>query len=228
MRSRAAGAGVILAVAAGLAGVAAAALGMTAPRDAPAIAAPVTAASGPGAVAAGYPSVIDHCYVEGMIPHHEQALELSELVLGADGVRDRTRALAEFIIVDQSAEIDTMRAWQDAWARAIPAEGAASGHAAHGASSGGVPMGCGDHADHSAMKGMATPEQLTALGASEGAQAERLFLELMIVHHEGALEMATTAVTEGSNDFVRTSGKHVLIEQDREIAAMAALLAEAP
>jgi len=229
MRSRAAGAGVVLAVAAGLTGLATVALGMTAPGSAMATAPPVAApASGPAAPAAQYPTVIDHCYIEGMIPHHAQALELSHLVLAADGVRDRTRALAEFIVVDQSTEIDTMNAWQDAWTRAIPVDGAAPGHGAHGAETGGIPTGCGEHADHTAMKGMATPEQLAALAAADGADADRLFLDLMIVHHEGALGMATTAVTEGSNAFVRNSAKHVLVEQDREITAITALLAEMP
>jgi uncharacterized protein (DUF305 family) len=75
---------------------------------------------------------------------------------------------------------------------------------------------------------MATPEQLAALDAAESLAAERLFLELMIVHHEGALDMATRAVTEASNAFVRTSGKHVLVEQAREIDAMTDLLASMP
>lgn len=216
----------VLAVTAGLAGLAVVTLGLTTPLRPTATTAPV-AASDPVTVAA-YPSIVDHCYIEGMIPHHEQALELSELVLDAGGVRERTRALAEFIVVDQSTEIGTMRAWQDAWTRAIPAGAETAGHAGHDATAGGIPTGCGDHSDHSAMKGMATPGQLAELGAAEGAEADRLFLELMIVHHEGALEMATEAVTEGSNAFVRTSGKHVLVEQDREIAAMTALLAEAP
>ncbi|WP_127476730.1 DUF305 domain-containing protein [Microbacterium sulfonylureivorans] len=226
MRSRAAGAGVVLAVTAGLAGLATVAFGMTAPRDGVATTAPVAAASGAAPPAAAeYPSVADHCYIEGMIPHHEQALELSRLVLEAEDVRERTRALAEFIVVDQSTEIDTMHAWQDAWTRAIPVDGVGAAHAAHDASAGSIPTGCGDHADHAGMKGMATPAQLAALDEAEGAEADRLFLELMIVHHEGALAMATIAVTEGSNAFVRTSGKHVLVEQEREITAMTALLA---
>lgn len=233
MSSRAAATGVVLAVTAGLAGIAIVVLGMTVPQSDNA---PVAAAAGsPGAAAAASPTVVDHCYIEGMIPHHEQALELSGLVLAADGVRERTRALAEFIVVDQSTEIDTMNSWQDAWSRAVPSAGAASGHGAHGARVGAAsaeasaaPTGCTGHGAHTTMAGMATPEQLTALAAAQGADADRLFLELMIVHHEGALDMATTAVTEGSNAFVRSSAKHVLVEQAREIAAMTELLAEAP
>ncbi|MDY0910628.1 DUF305 domain-containing protein [Microbacterium sp. CFBP9034] len=221
----------ILAVTVGFAGLAAVALGMTVPEDTAPTAPPVAAAaSGPApAGAAAYPTIVDHCYIEGMIPHHEQALELSRLVLSADGVRERTRALADFIVADQSAEVGTMNAWQEAWIDAIPVDGRTGGHGGHAADDpAGIPAGCGEHADHTVMKGMASADELAALDAAEGPGAERLFLELMIVHHEGALEMATTAVLEGSNAFVRTSAKHVLVEQDREITAMNALLADLP
>lgn len=228
MRNRIAALGVVLALSTVVVGGTAVALGLTTPKDS----APQAAASGAmtDAATAAYPTLEDHCYIEGMIPHHEQALELSGLVLGAVGVRERTRALAEFIVADQSAEIDTMRAWQTAWRGAIPAGSAAGGHQGHGgaaAVAGAIPTGCGEHA-HTQMKGMATAEQLAALDAADEAAADRMFLELMIAHHEGALEMAESAVREGSNAFVRTSGKHVLIEQEREIAAMTALLAEVP
>lgn len=228
MRSRIAALGVVLAVCTGLTGAAVVAFGLTAPATSSPQAAQAGAMT--DAATAAYPTVDDHCYIEGMIPHHEQALELSRLVLEAAGVRDRTRALAEFIVADQTAEIDTMRAWQTAWRGAIPAVGASSGHEAHGGAqgvAGAIPTGCGDHG-HAQMKGMATAEQLAALDAADGTAADRMFLELMIAHHEGALEMAESAVREGSNAFVRSSGKHVLVEQAREVAAMNALLTEVP
>lgn len=223
MRNRIAVIGVVVAALTLAGGAGALAVAATGGESSP----PVAAATSSAAQTA-FPSVEDHCYIEGMIPHHEQALALSESVLAADGVRDRTRALAEFIIGDQSAEIGTMRAWQQAWAKAIPTDATATGgHAAHDAPAGTIATGCGDHG-HGEMKGMATPDQLAALAAADGVEADRLFLELMIVHHEGALEMATSAVTDGSNAFVRASAKHVLVEQEREIAAMTGLVAELP
>lgn len=228
MRSRLAGVGVALAASTGLLVAAVVTLGITSPPASAPVAASNADSAVTDAAAVAYPTVEDHCYIAGMIPHHEQALALSSLILDASDVSERTRALAEFIVADQSAEIQTMRAWQDAWRQAIPA-GAASGgvHAGHAPATGVVPSGCGDHA-HTGMRGMATPEQLDALDEAESVAAERLFLELMIVHHEGALEMATRAVTEASNAFVRSSGKHVLVEQAREIAAMTDLLASMP
>lgn len=226
MRNRIAALGVVLAASTGVAAAAVVTLGETTSVTSAPQAAPDERAT--DAATAAFPTLEDHCYIEQMIPHHEQALELSRLVLDAGGVRERTRALAEFIVADQTAEIDTMAAWQDAWRRAAPVEGADAGHGgAHGAAARDVVTGCGGHG-HARMKGMATPDQLTALDAAEGLEADRRFLELMIVHHEGALEMAERAVRHGSNAFVRTSGKHVLVEQEREVAAMSALLAEEP
>ncbi|WP_349428413.1 DUF305 domain-containing protein [Microbacterium sp. LWS13-1.2] len=228
MRSRIAALGVVLALSTAIVAAGAVGLSLTTGADS----APQAASAGArtDAATAAYPTVEDHCYIEGMIPHHEQALELSRLVLGASGVRERTQALAEFIVADQAAEIETMRAWQNAWRGAIPAGGSSGGHDGHGGTqpaAGAVPAGCGDH-PHTQMKGMASAEQLAALDAAEGGAADRMFLDLMIAHHEGALEMAESAVREGSNAYVRSSGKHVLVEQQREIAAMTALLAEAP
>jgi uncharacterized protein (DUF305 family) len=228
MRSRIAAFGVVLALSTAI--VAAGAVGLSLTTSEESVPQAASAGARTDAVTAAYPTVEDHCYIEGMIPHHEQALALSGLVLDASGVRERTRALAEFIVADQTAEIETMRAWQNAWRGAIPAGGSSGGHDGHGGAqpaAGAVPTGCGDH-PHTQMKGMASAEQLAALDAAEGGAAERLFLDLMIAHHEGALEMAESAVREGTNAYVRSSGKHVLVEQQREIAAMTALLAEAP
>lgn len=204
-------------------------LGHVVPRSAPAAA---QASAAVGATQPAYPIEADYCYVDAMIPHHEQALALSEIVLAASGVSERTRALADFIVADQTAEIAQMRAWSDAWARALPdAAGGASGRGGHGAHAvtepGVIAQGC-RHDGHAAMKGMATDAQLAAFRSLTGAAAERTFLELMIVHHEGALEMAETAVREGANAFVRSSAKHVLVEQEREVGAMTAILETVP
>jgi len=223
-----AAAGAVAAVGVAAVLASAATLGYMLPSSAPAAALAPAAAP---ATQSAYPIEADYCYVEGMIPHHEQALVLSEIVLAASGVSDRTRALAEYIVADQTAEIAQMRAWADAWARAIPdAADGASGHGGHGGAvvnTGVIAQGCG-HGGHTEMKGMATPEQLAQLRSLSGTAAERRFLELMIVHHEGALEMAKTAVTQGSNAFVRSSAKHVLVEQEREVGAMTTILETVP
>ena len=218
MRNRIAALGVVLAASTGIAAAAVVTLGATTAVTSTPQAAPEAKAT--AAATAAFPTHEDHCYIEGMIPHHEQALELSRLVLDADGVRERTRALAEFIVADQTAEIDTMRAWRDAWRRAAPARGADPGHGAgaHG-SSATVVTGCGDH-HHAEMKGMATPTQLAALEAAEGFEADRMFLELMIVHHEGAIEMAQTEVDNGQNADVSALAENIIASQTTQITTM--------
>jgi len=221
-RSRMAVAGVTVASLTAAAIVAVSVLGMAPPLEGATVAAA-------RAAVVEFPTEVDYCYVEGMRPHHEQALEMSELVLAADGVSDRVRALAEFIVVDQTREIEQMSAWRQAWDDAV-AESSGDSPAAHAHEAPAesppddVATGCG-HSAHTEMAGMATPDQLAALGAASGSDAERLFLQLMIVHHEGALVMAEKAVREGRNAFIRSSGKHVIVEQKREIDAMTALLA---
>ncbi|WP_022894651.1 DUF305 domain-containing protein [Agromyces subbeticus] len=241
-RSRLAGASALIAGAIALTSLGVVGVSLIAPAPP----ATVLAAGAGGAVVAEFPVSADYCYVEAMIPHHEQALELSGIVLDEPSAGERVRALAEFIVTDQTREIEAMEAWRDAWTAAdrtppeaaAPAAGGHDGHAAHGsAAAPAAPPtptiqaaeGCEAHggaAGHGGMQGMATPAQLDALRSSDGVAAERMFLELMIVHHEGALVMARTAVAEGENAFTRASAKHVLIEQAREIAAMGAIIEE--
>lgn len=199
---------------------------------------PAAGSAGSSTTAAGsvqmvFPTELDYCYMDAMIPHHEQALKLSTLVLQTDGVTERVQALAEFIRTDQATEISQMQQWQDAWATARADAGAvtAGGHAAHDATTmldTDISTGCSDHDSHAGMSRMATPEQIAALGQAEGPAAQEMFLDLMIAHHKGALEMAEIAVREGENAFVRSSAKHVLVEQEREIGAMRDILAGMP
>ena len=112
----------------------------------------------------------DVAFMQGMIPHHAQALEMAALVDGRDARRE-VRLMAERIAVSQRDEIRWMRQW-------LTDHGAdAPGEHAH-------------HTSHSAMVGMATPAQMADLAAATGPAFDRLFFELMVRHHEGALSMA--------------------------------------
>ncbi len=76
------------------------------------------------------------------------------------------------------------------------------------------------------MPGMATPEQIAALEASTGVVAERLFLELMIVHHQGALDMSEAVLARSDHPPTRTFATAVLKSQQAEIDLMNELLIE--
>lgn len=149
------------------------------------------------------PVEADMVFATMMIPHHAQAVELARILAATPGIDETSTALAAFIDRDQSAEIVQMTAWLDAW---------------HG-------VGIMDHSHSGTMAGMATPEQIARLDALDGVAAERLFLELMVVHHEGALVMTRDVITGGRNSWIRALAKHVAAEQQREIEAMTARLA---
>jgi len=87
----------------------------------------------------------------------------------------------------------------------------------------------GDQAAHAMgalMPGMATPTQMAELSAKSGFEAERLFLSLMIAHHQGALEMAEAVLDRTNRPGVRTFADAVLLSQTSEIDLMTRLLAE--
>ncbi len=153
-------------------------------------------------------------FVQGMIGHHAQALEMT-MLLRSRTMRDDMRLLARRIDDSQNDEIMFMRGW-------LAARGAAGDAAAEG----------GAHAHHGGgalMPGMLTPDQMQALAAASGAAFDRLFLESMIKHHEGALTMvaelfATPGAAQEPELFAFASD--VDADQRIEIRRMSAMLQE--
>lgn len=113
--------------------------------------------------------------MEHMIHHHAQALVMTQMVPTRTERQD-IRMLAERIEVSQRDEIAQMQHWLRERGESVPAVDLEGHH---------------HHADpaHAGMAGMATPEQLARLAAARGTAFDRLFLELMMTHHEGALVM---------------------------------------
>ena len=109
-------------------------------------------------------------FMQGMIGHHAQALEMAAL-LPERTDREDMRLLAKRIDVSQADEIKMMQRWLEARGQDVPGP-----HAHHAA---GAPL----------MPGMLTPEEMARLAAAKGDAFDHLFLELMIKHHEGALTM---------------------------------------
>ena len=136
-----------------------------------------------------------------MIPHHEQAVEMADMILAKDGIDERVITLAEQIKAAQGPEIELMESWLDEW---------------------GTPMGDMDGMDHG---GMMSDTDMQALEDATGAEASRLFLEQMIVHHEGAIEMAQDEVDNGQNPDVITLAENIIASQTTEIATMEDILA---
>lgn len=151
----------------------------------------------------------DRAFAEQMIVHHEQAIEMSELVDGSDASDDVTR-LAEQIAAAQGPEITQMQRWLDEWD---------DDHAGHGDET------TDDHAGHGAH-GMMTDEQMAELRSATGPAFDRLWLSLMIEHHEGAVAMAQTVLEDGAHSDVRDLAEQIIADQTDEIAHMKELLDE--
>ncbi len=156
----------------------------------------------------GDQNAADIMFVEMMIPHHEQAVEMSEMILAKDGVDPEVVALAEQIRAAQDPEISLMEGWLDDWG--LPSM---SG------------MGGMDHGGSGGMDGMMSDEQMAELESADGATGATLFLELMIEHHVGAVEMAQDVIDDGRDPDVRDLAEQIIVSQTAEIATMRELLA---
>ncbi|MDR6865694.1 uncharacterized protein (DUF305 family) [Microbacterium resistens] len=158
----------------------------------------------PANPSAGAPAPADTMFVTMMIPHHRQAIEMADVLLGKDGVDPRVITLAQAVKAAQQPEIDRMREWLADWGVEEPSD------------SGGM--------DHGS--GMMTEADMTALASAQGAEAGRLFLEQMIRHHEGAVGMAQEALEGARIPEVRALAAQVIEDQTAEIAEMQGLLTE--
>ena len=146
----------------------------------------------------------DVMFASMMIVHHEQAIEMSDIVLAKDGVAPEVVELAEQIKAAQGPEIEQLQGWLNAWG-VNPEEHQTDGM---------------DHGD-----GMMTEDDLAALESADGTEASKLFLEQMIGHHEGAVEMAQTQVDDGSNPDAVELAQTIIDAQTAEIQEMQDLLA---
>lgn len=154
----------------------------------------------------------DVTFAQGMIPHHQQAITMSDLAL-AEAQRTEVKDLARRIKDAQQPEIDQMKGWLSQWGE----EASGDEHAGHGGGSMDMDMGMG--------MGMLSDDEMSRLRAAEGAEFDRLFLEGMIRHHEGAVDMARTEVAEGQFTEATGLARRIIEDQQAEIAEMRGLLA---
>ncbi|MFD5558803.1 DUF305 domain-containing protein [Streptomyces sp. NPDC127068] len=144
----------------------------------------------------------DVMFAQMMIPHHEQALEMSAL---ADGRAEdpEVKALTEEISRAQDPEIQKMKSWLTAWGKPESA-GDGADHGGHSGGSGG-------------MSGMMTDEDMAALKDAKGTAFDRKFAQLMIDHHNGAIEMAEDEQKNGRNATAKELADDVVKAQSTEV-----------
>ena len=152
----------------------------------------------------------DTMFAQMMIPHHAQAVEMSEMMLSKEDIPAPVTELATRIKKAQGPEIQTMTAWLTSWNEPTAA---AAGH------------GMASHSMGSGMDGMMSDQDLKKLDAAQGTEAARLFLTQMIAHHEGAVMMAKAEGTDGKNADAIALAKAIVTSQEKEIQEMKDLLA---
>jgi uncharacterized protein (DUF305 family) len=162
-------------------------------------------ASAPASAAADFNDA-DVMFAQMMVPHHAQAIEMSDVVLGKEGVDPEVDALAQRIKDAQGPEIAQMTGWLQQWGQPAPHTDGAS-------------MGGMDHGG-----GMMGADDMQALSDADGPEVSRLFLEQMVEHHRGAIEMAEAEVADGQNPDAVALARAIVDAQQAEIEEMQGLL----
>ncbi|TLQ43212.1 DUF305 domain-containing protein [Streptomyces marianii] len=148
----------------------------------------------------------DVAFAQGMIPHHQQAVEMAELADGRASDQE-IKTLTGQIENAQEPEIRTMRSWLSAWGK--PESPGTDHGAAHGAGE---------------MPGMMSDDDMAALMAAKGTDFDRKFAQMMIDHHNGAIEMAKDEQAKGRNAAARKLADEVVKTQSAEVEQMRSIL----
>ncbi|MCG7610440.1 MULTISPECIES: DUF305 domain-containing protein [Mycobacterium] len=167
------------------------------------------AASSPAATEAHNDA--DVMFAQHMIPHHRQAVEMSDVLLAKQGIDARVIDLATQIKGAQAPEIEQMQGWLKQWGNPpmppMPQQG-------HG------DMGHGMQG----MQGMVSETDMTALRNAQGPEAAKLYLTHMIAHHEGAITMAQDEINDGQYPAAVEMAHAIVKTQQQEIDTMRQIL----
>lgn len=156
--------------------------------------------SGTATASAVLHNATDTMFAQMMIPHHAQAVEMSDMILEKQDIPAPVRDLATKIKAAQGPEIETMTGWLKNWNET------ATAHSGHG------------------MEGMMSEADMAKLEAVQGTEAAKLFLSQMITHHEGAVTMAKAEAADGVNADAVSLSKVIVTAQEAEIVEMRNLL----
>ena len=158
-------------------------------------------------------SPADVSFMQGMIMHHQQALDMAMLAPDRTN-NDAILKTADRIRAGQSDEMKFMREWLARHGEKESAAMAMEGHAGHNAAH--------------LMKGMATPAQMAQLAAASGTAFDTLFLQLMVAHHKGAIDMVDVLLESPGSAYdpvMFEFTNDVVSDQNAEIDRMNAVLA---
>ncbi len=175
-------------------------------------AAPPTGSSASSAQVVQAHNQADITFAQGMIPHHAQAIAMSTMAAERAG-SPQVKDLAARIQTAQQPEIDQLSGFLRAWNAPVPSTNNPMGG-----------MGQMDHDASGAMAGMMSADQMQQLGQANGDAFDRMFLQMMIAHHQGAVTMSQAELRDGQNPEARQLAQRIIDAQQREITEMQTLL----
>lgn len=168
-------------------------------HDMSSMATPAAGSSATGTPATGQHSDADAEFATGMIPHHAQAVVMADMAK-SNATDAEVKTLAATIKAAQSPEITMMSGWLASWGKVVPTASSHSG------------MNMGD--------GMMTDAEMNQLDDARGASFDRMWLKLMIKHHEGAIAMASVELEDGTNADAKQLARSIITSQTAEISRM--------
>lgn len=147
----------------------------------------------------------DVMFAQMMLPHHKQAVEMSDMLLAkGDGVDPDVATLAKQIKAEQAPEITQLTSWLKGWGESTESEHSGSGHS---------------------MSGMMSDSDMSDLDQASAKDAGKLFLQQMVEHHTSAVDMAKTEVDKGKNTDAVAMAKSIVSSQTEQISQMKDMLA---
>lgn len=153
----------------------------------------------------------DVMFAQHMIPHHQQAIEMSDIILAKEDIDPRVTELANQIKAAQRREIQQMQTWLTQWGQptmpGMPRQSMMPGMSGM-----------------QGMMGMMSPQDMAALQNARGAEATKLFLTQMIHHHQGAITMAQHEIEMGQYPAAISMCRSIVSSQRQEIAKMRDIL----
>ncbi|TCC30658.1 DUF305 domain-containing protein [Kribbella sindirgiensis] len=167
-----------------------------------------TTSAGASAPAADH-NEADVAFASHMILHHQQALQMSGMAKW-QATSAQVKQLAAAITTAQEAEMKQMSGWLTGWGEPVPA-------ASHSG-----------HAMEDEIPGMMTEDEMHELGKTKGSMFDRVWIQMMIKHHLGALTMAKAEQTGGRSPAATTLANRITTAQTAEIATLNRLLAQLP
>lgn len=166
------------------------------------------------------PGPVDVGFSQDMAVHHDQAVLMAGLAAQRGGIT--TKAIADSILRGQSQQIGTLRGWLQLWGEPatalIPMQWAAGDRVA-------LQTQQSRAQGHEVMAGMASPQEMLSLWGKRGDEFDVLFMQLMIRHHLGGIDMARYAAEHGQLEAVQQIARVMMVQQVEEVAQMQRLLA---